>query len=208
MRADPDLAGPIGPATTEANEGEDMRVFAYATLVVAALGVATVTAPAQAQAAEKPQHCVVDVSTAGQKMSCYDSFTTAIAKATKGRVTDAPADVRTAMRDPKLTAELNDTSFAPAGGFVLSTEYDGSNFASDSISYTGSTGCDEFDDVDFELAYVGDRWNDDISSYRAFSNCLVIHWEHRDFMGRPIGPDGGRADMGFMDDEASSIQWI
>jgi hypothetical protein len=184
-----------------------MRVFAYATLVVAALGAATITAPAPAQAADKPQHCVVDVSTVSQKMSCYDSFTTAIAKATKGRVTDAPADVRTAMRSPKLAAQLNDTSFAPAAGFVLSTEWDGSGFSSDSISFTGSTGCDNSMDVDFEVAYVGDRWNDDISSYLAFSNCLVKHWEHRDFAGLSTGFDAGQSDMGIMDDETSSIQW-
>ncbi len=184
-------------------KGENpMRVFAFVTLAVAALGAGAVAVPAHAE--EKPRHCVVDVAAATSPMSCYDSFTTAIAKATGGRVTDAPADVRTAMRDPKLIAQLNDTSFSPAQGFVLSTEWDGSNFSSDSISFTGTTGCDEFN---WSVSYVGDRWNDDISSYQAFSNCVVRHWEHRDFAGVSTAFDRGQPDMGWMDDETSSIDW-
>ena len=180
-----------------------MRVFALVTVAVAAaVGAGAVAVPAHA--AEKPQHCEVDVATASSPMSCYDSFTTAIAKATGGRVTDAPADVRKAMRDPKLIAQLNDTSFSLAQVCVLSTECDGSDFTSDSVTYTVTAGCDGFN---WSKAYVGDRWNDDISSYQAFSNCVVRHWEHRDFAGLSTAFDRGQSDMGWFDDETSSIDW-
>lgn len=214
-----------------------MRVFAYATLVVAALGAATVAVPAQAAdkpqpkvsaasqhttgwqgcpgtlgcpqvAEEKAQHCVVDVSAPNSKPTCYDSFTTAIAKATKGRVTDAPANVRTAMNDPKLNAQLNDTSFAPAGGFVASIEWDGKARTGSTMTYTAPSGCtDTLNDIDWVKPYVGDAWNDRISSYRGYSNCWVRHWENPDYWGIGMGFDSGRDDLEYMDNATSSIEW-
>jgi hypothetical protein len=183
-----------------------LRIIALPSIAVAGMGMASLSAPAQAQAGSKDRHCVTDVSAPNTSTTCYDSFTTAIATATRGRVTDAPGDVRRAMRDPKLIAQLNDTSFSPAQSFVLSTEWDASGFSGDSVSFTAPSGCttDTLDDIEWQVAALPDSLND-ISSYLAFSHCRVKHWEHPNFTGRSIGFDGGRADMGDM--EASSIQW-
>ena len=187
-----------------------LRIIAFASITVAGMGMAFLATPAQAQAGSKDRHCVTDVSAPNTPATCYDSFTTAIAKATGGRVTDAPADVRKAMRDPKVTAQLNDTSFAPTVNVILSVEWLDSYLGGDSVTFTAPSGCtDTRDDIDWQDASLPDGLNDEISAYTTFSNsnCRVKHWEHPNFAGMSIGFDAGRTDMGDMDDETSSIQW-
>jgi hypothetical protein len=182
-----------------------IRTFTFASIVVIGMGMTFAATPAQA-VVQKPRHCVVDVSAANARMACYDSFTTAIAEATRGRVTDAPADVRKAMRDPKLIAELNDPT--PAASAVLSIEWDGSNYTGHSVTVTAPIGCTlSGDDIDWQVPSLEPGLDDQISSYMAFSGCWVKHWEHPNYTGLSIGFDGGQADMGEMDNKTSSIQW-
>jgi hypothetical protein len=51
-------------------------------------------------------------------------------------------------------------------------------------------------------------WNDEISSFRNYSQCYSMHYEHAGFWGARIGWDyPSRGDLGCMDEETSSIQW-
>ena len=180
-------------------------------MALAAMGLAFVAKPAQA--AEPPRHCVVDVAEKNTPMECYDSFTAAIAKATGGRVTDAPNNVQAALKDEQLTARLNATGATKdrasvAVDVLIGIEYWDSGFRGSTYTFTAPWGCTgTTSDIDWQFASLPSNWNDEIGSYRGFSNCWVKHYEHSFFGGISTAYDGGRADMGWMDDETSSLRW-
>ena len=196
-----------------------LRPLGFAAIAMVAMGIAFVATPAQA--AEKPRHCVANASDANAPIRCYDSFTTAIAKATGGRVTDAPDNARAALKDARLAAQLNATStkqvaatIAPqdraslAANIVVSIEYWDSGFGGSTYTWTAPWGCTgTTSDTDWEAATLQSNWNDEIGSYRGYANCWVKHFEHIYFSGISTAYDGGLADMGWMDDETSSIRW-
>jgi cell wall-associated NlpC family hydrolase len=61
----------------------------------------------RAKTARKAGHCVTSLTKTVNPTTCYDTFTAAMAAVTGGKVTDAPADVRVAMKDQGLLARLN-----------------------------------------------------------------------------------------------------
>jgi hypothetical protein len=61
--------------------------------------------------------------------------------------------------------------------------------------------------VDWGIPSLPSDWNDEIGSYRTFSNCWAKHYEHINCSGISTAYDAGQADMGRMDDETSSIQY-
>jgi hypothetical protein len=170
-----------------------------------------------AHAAPAGRHCVASAST-GAPMVCYSSFTTAIANATGGRVTDAPGDAKVALNDQKLAKKLNDLPSAPSkapmaalSNIVISVEYTGEDFGGSTLTITGTHACDNFTSpVEFTMASLPSGWNDDIESFRGFANCAGMHFLH-------IGATGPFNDNGFffsrtsfpswLDDEVSSIAW-
>ena len=62
-------------------------------------------------------------------------------------------------------------------------------------------------DVDWTVPSLPGGWNDQIGSYPTFSGCRAKHFEHINFGGISTEFDAGQSDMGWMDDEASSIQY-
>jgi hypothetical protein len=190
-----------------------LRIFFLASIAAAGMGTVAVAAPARA--AGQDRHCVIDVSSPGARATCYDSFTAAIAEATGGRITDAPDNAAAAVKDPRLAARLNapvtrSGGAAPAADVLIGIEYEDSDFEGSTLTITAPAGCfgaHTDADWDWGLSSVGSDWNDEIGSYRAFSGCLAEHFEHIDFGGVSTAYDAGRADMGWMDDEASSIRW-
>lgn len=188
------------------------RKSILAMAALAGLGLAFVGTPAQA--AEQPQHCVVNVSDASAQTKCYGSFSKAIANATGGRVTDAPGNARKAKTDSGFAAQLNALrpkaargSVAPAAAIVISIEWEDSGFEDSTLTYSATSGCTNPFGLDWQASSMPSGWNDQIGSYRGFANCLVKHFEHNNFSGVSTAFDGGLADMGWMDDETSSIQW-
>ena len=61
--------------------------------------------------------------------------------------------------------------------------------------------------IDYEVSFVGGRWNDDISSYLDFSNCWTKLYEHANFGGRSRGFQGDSPTLGDFNNIASSIRW-
>jgi hypothetical protein len=92
---------------------------------------------------------------------CYDDFTAAIAAATGGQITDAPADVRVAMNDQRLLAKLNHTGekkdekkntadIQPTAELVLGILFDDTIFDGSALIFTGSRACTWTpNDIDF-----------------------------------------------------------
>ncbi|MFB8441547.1 hypothetical protein ACFC7A_21120 [Streptomyces niveus] len=196
-----------GPIVTE---GQRMRKRMLASAVaVAGMGMALTAQPTQA--VQKDRHCVVNVSTGAQ--SCYTSFTDAVAKATGGRVTDAPDDSRAAMSDSRLLNRLNarPTTKAGTGAAALapiSIMYKDADFRGDSLIYQGEFDCSPtLTDINYTVELIRADFNDEIGSYRAFRGCRLSLFEHRGWAGGLIGFAGDRTDLGILDDKASSIRW-
>jgi hypothetical protein len=189
--------------------------------VLVGCGIAAALLPATvANAAPAGRHCVVSVSP-GAAMTCYSSFTTAISKATGGRVTDAPADAKAALGDERLAGKLNGLRPAPArsevapaaNDIVISIEYSSTGWSGSSLIVNAWHTCDDWlDPVEFVLTGMPDGWNDEIESFRAYANCAAQHWLH---IGADLrfGPGDGSyyyyrsAFPDWLSDEISSISW-
>ena len=187
---------------------------------MAVTGMALAFLPATAHAEKGLGHCVLDLP-AGS-MSCYGTFTEAIAAATNGRVTTVPNDVHKAQDDPALKAYLAAQVAAadcPQGGkdgCILSIEYEDEDFDDSTLTSRGPFTCSgPITDIDYELPQMPPGWNDQIDSFRSSTDnfgplaglCYVQHFEHSNFQGGWIGPSPTTAHMGGMGDQTSSIRW-
>jgi hypothetical protein len=187
-----------------------IRTLAFASIAIVGMGMAAVATPAQAT--EKDRHCVVNV--AEGSTICFSSFTEAIATATGGQVTDAPDSAGAAMKSPRLAAQLNATSAKKGGAspiaaaIVIGIEWWDSDLGGATYTVTAPSGCTTtLNDIDWVVPSLPSNWNDEIGSYRSYANCYAKHFEHISFTGISTAFDGGQNDMGWMDDETSSIQW-
>jgi hypothetical protein len=192
-----------------------IRIIAFAAIVVAAVGAAaSFTTPAQAQAGAggKGRHCVMNLSAPSAPTTCYDSFTEAIAKASGGRITDAPSDVRAAMRDPKLAAELNSGGGIGTKAFVIGVEYYLQNFSGASLTFNGDHTCTgTTSDLEYRQAPLptlgGINWNNNIRSFQGFNNCYQRMWDNANCTGLLLDYTGSSADMGVARDRTECIDW-
>ncbi|WP_433335181.1 hypothetical protein [Spirillospora sp. CA-294931] len=185
--------------------------------IVAAAGLALVSAPASAEA-QKKANCVVHLSQGGA-IDCYATFTEAMRDATNGRVTDAPKNARDAIKDATLTRRVNAAAAkkgaarAAAGGTAIGVELEHNIGTLGGRSWTveADYGCDgNLAGHDWEVRDLGDSWwNDEISGATAYGHCWVRHFEHHEFGGRSSGWarfNVNLTDVG-MNDMTSSIQW-
>jgi hypothetical protein len=151
--------------------------------------------------------------------TCYDTFTAAIAAATGGRITDAPADSRVAMNDERFVARVyGDKKKEPQTGDekkeaiqprihgIIGTIFYQSDFDSSSATWSAES-CDDSGSIDWEVEYVGDDWNDNFESARGGNNCQMKVWEHRNFQGASTQWFWAMAWLGVLQDEGSSLQF-
>jgi hypothetical protein len=180
-----------------------MPVSASAETGSTATTTSTTTPERQAQS-----HCVTDVESLS--LECFSSFRAAIAAATGGQVQDAPEDAQAAALDDGFTADLNQLSVVPQAEaeVVIGIEYEDPGFRGDSLIVKAPFGCDGLPGADWQMSQVPSGWNDEISSYKVFSNCLVEHWQQPGFAGAHVGPSGDQSYIGdAMNDRTSSIRW-
>jgi hypothetical protein len=195
-----------------------IRTLTLATVAIASMGVTVLSSAASASAAPAPvkaRHCVMNVATG--TTACYANFTKALAAATGGAVTDAPADAAAAVKDSRLAARLNASAATKKSGavanraaadIVIGIEYEDSDYEDSTLTYSAPSGCTgPVTDVDWVAASLPSGWNDEIGSYQGYGGCWAKHFEHINYGGASFGFDSGRSDMGVLDDEASSIQW-
>jgi len=197
-------AGSIGSAPLISTEERKMLIHTLAFASIAAAGAGLTFTATPAPAAEKPRACVVDTADA---MACYDTFTEAIAKATGGRITNAPDNARKAANDPRLAAELNALATKPAGrsgqaGTVIEIAWENSDFGGTSYTFTAPSGCTStLNDIDFSASNVPSGF--ELRLYQNYGNCYSKHYEYPNFEGRSVGWVGG----GVLPFPAKSIQW-
>lgn len=186
--------------------------------ITTALGVAALTlaaAPTAAHAATRP-NCVADL-TGRTPTTCFATMTEAVAAATGGRLTDAPATGAEALRDAGFPARV-DTANAfrttAANDIVISIEYDLRDHDEDGgiLIWKGDKECTtRTTDVDYQISdynVSAPNWVNRISSFQTFGNCWAKHFENPNLGGASVGFEGTRAYIGAaMDNRTSSQQW-
>jgi hypothetical protein len=184
--------------------------------IAALLSVVCSLAPAQSSQPEKqsPKHCVVQTEAVRQGEStpipspaarpqCFGTFQEALLFATNGSVKVAPD-----FLPQELTSEvLGKSAVQPLATFVIGIEYEHADFGGSSILYQNSVSCVGFQ---HSVSFVGEAWNDRISSARAFSNCNhAVHFEHANFVGASVDCFSACSYIGdAMNDRTSSIRWF
>ncbi|WP_412537755.1 hypothetical protein R8Z50_17985 [Longispora sp. K20-0274] len=184
------------------------------TAVLGAVLLALVAAPTAAHAvpAASGPHCAVQLLRQGTVQHCFPTFREAIAFGTHGAVTDAP-DAQEAATDPDFQAKV-ESPVARQVFTLIGVEYDAVNYGGNSFSvFRGSPCSGPVNDVDKQIGnldVIG--WNDKISSFRTYNNCLATHYYLTDYQGTHFGYWSSQASMPVIDginmnDNTRSIRW-
>jgi hypothetical protein len=190
-----------------------MRRLAAPLSLLAAMLISCLVAPPVAAASPEEsaggKHCVYNLSTSTEQ--CFATFTQAIGFATGGLVTDAPADPATAAADPTFDQRINAASSATTDpsitSAVLGVSWKDAGYSGASVSWSASSGCDSDADIDWQVSYVGDTWNDIISSAKSYNNCQSKYWQNYKCWGSATSWFTSLSYFGTMNDRASSIQF-
>jgi hypothetical protein len=132
--------------------------------------------------------------------TCFSTFARAIAAATDGRVR-LPAWAKPGSVTPN---ELNAGADAPDTEFVLSIDYQNSDFGGDTLTWTQTSKCGSF-----QASSMPSGWNDTVSSVIASSGCANTLFKNDDFGSTTFGiPKNGSASaLGSFNDQTSSETW-
>jgi hypothetical protein len=175
-------------------------VSAAMSLAAAALGVGAGTAAAE-PAGQGAQHCTLDTATSARQ--CFADYTQAIAQASHGRITTAPADARAATRDPALRTQL---AAQPKGDVIQGTFFDGTDYTGDSLTVSGPDLCVKDGVINWQLD-LGDDWKNKVSSVQPWGNCWIWLYPETGLNGDRDGPfKENTGNIGaFMDNRTQSI---
>ncbi len=139
-------------------------------------------------------------SSAAAKITCYATFADAVRTITNGRVR-LPASAGPGSVTPD---EINPAPGSPDATFVLSVDYQNANFGGNTLFWTESSGCG-----DFETPSMPSGWNDVISSVANSSGCASTLYQNNNFTGTTFGVkrNASAGSLGSFNDEASSQAW-
>ena len=164
------------------------------------------TAPAIALAgtAAAGQACIAQAppagSTAMPAVTCYPTFAQSISAATSGRVS-LPA---TAAPGSVTPDQINAGPATPSTTYVISIDFQNSNFGGSSLTWYESSKCGSF-----QISQMPSGWNDVVSSVEAFSGCANTLYQNNNF-GTPtfnIARNGSASGLGSFNDKTSSQKW-
>jgi hypothetical protein len=132
---------------------------------------------------------------------CYSSFEVALSVGT-GTTVDLDTSVTAAsLSEATLEGEVS-TSGADV---LLGIEYNEFNYDGSSNSYYATSGCAN---TTWEVAYVGDTWNDRFESGKGFGACdRNRKFEHADFGGSALLCTPNCPDYGPLRNRVSSLRW-
>jgi hypothetical protein len=176
------------------------------------------------------KHCVATIgkSVSGRPdVECFSTFRDAIRDATNGRVSNAPKDASGFAGDRAMqkrifsgateTSATGSRKISPRSVTgndvvgccnVLSVEYEDSGFGGNTLTYRAKgRPCDSDGGLEVGVSYVGDKWNDEISSYVGSGRCQVKHYQNSNYGGASTRLRQQDNYMGIFNDETSSIKW-
>ena len=216
----------MGGALCGGGTGTVWRAVLVVALALAAAALAVLGTQTEASGetkAGKGRHCVATVGEGmgeAPRTECFSRFRAAIEEATGGRVAEAPNDASKLATDRSLQKAV----FAAANGGpsskavngndvvgccnVLSVEYEHAGYGGNTLTYRAKgRPCDGDAGLEVGVSYVGDKWNDEISSYVGSGRCQVKHYQHREYRGSSTSLRQQDGRMGVFNDETSSIKW-
>lgn len=179
--------------------------------IVAALGLLTLVyaAPvAGASPASNAQSCVnrLELVAAGSPEAkvvssiCFTSFARAWGYVTHGRVA-LPSD----LRAENVTQAMVDAAASPTS-VVLGIDWDGSSYTGANVVWEASNTCTTTQS--WTVTYVGNTWNDRISSAKSYGGCHTFnHFEDGGFGGAVQQCKPNCSTMGVMNNQTSSLSW-
>lgn len=157
------------------------------------------------------QHCVMNLEAVpgrhGQARiattTCFRTFAEALNHATGGF-----ANARVGLQPKDVTSQMLPASTLTS--VVLGIDYQYSNYnntiAGWTATWTASSGCTS--SLSWTVSNVGSRYNDQISSAKAFSNCNKYHhYEHENYGGAVLTCRPNCDYMGVMDNQTTSLSW-
>lgn len=197
----------------------DIRRAAAVTFTVACgLAVLPAAAPAgNAAPGANGQHCVAGMDGAGQQ--CFDTFTEAVAVATDGRITDAPASARAAATDESFRAEVaagaraasGSGARSPAGAraaadIILGTFFEHEDYGGATFTVYGDGLCTKDGKVDYNFTFPDD-WKNIISSVQPWASCWLWLYPEPNLGGDRDGPFKENAPFigPYMNDRTQSV---
>jgi hypothetical protein len=137
-----------------------------------------------------------------EKIGCYDTLSASLSAGTGGAVR-----VAAGTQPSDLTDRMVSTSGTRAVDVVIGIEYTGVGYneAADSRVYLAPDTCDG---TRYEVAYVGDRWNDDFASGKGFGGCdHNKKFQDSNFGGDVLTCTPNCSDYGTLRNEVSSLRW-
>jgi hypothetical protein len=174
-----------------------------ALIALAAMGVPS----AQAQQGKHCAYRLDPVSKTGHVtlaepvlIGCYATFAEAISAGTSGNVTVDPSMTPDRVTDADLTRTDS------RGAVLIGTEFLGTGYGGDSNTYSALLTCSALNT--WEVAYVGDAWNDKFSSGKGFGGCdHNKKFAASNFGGNVLTCTPNCTNYGDLSNEVSSLRW-
>jgi hypothetical protein len=135
-------------------------------------------------------------------LGCYPTFAEAVAAGSGGAI-DLPPDAEPAtLTESALEAATADITT----NVMIGTEYTSTSYLGSSNSYFASETCSAT--LTWEVAYVGDAWNDDFESGKGFGSCdHNKKFTASNFGGSVLTCTPNCADYGSFRNLISSLRW-
>ena len=123
----------------------------------------------------------------------------------KRRVLSAAAVTAATLCGLSLAGAAPASADTVIGIFYADSGYGGSTNTS---IVPGTTSCtSSTSNVDWQLGSFSSSWNDEIGSFRGYSNCYIKVWENINYGGASLPYTSARSSLGVLDDEVSSAQF-
>ncbi|HEX3762888.1 MAG TPA: hypothetical protein VHW23_29530 [Kofleriaceae bacterium] len=152
-------------------------------------------------------HCVLSATS---ELSCFATFTEAMAAGSSGRIADAPSNVKAALSDPGFNARVDALAAAPAAQIVVVILYDDTDQDGDSFAIWKGSGCDgDITTKDHDVASLTPYgWDDSVESLHSYSQCHTVLYANDNWTGARTGKIGTSNNVGdIMSDEANSLEF-
>jgi hypothetical protein len=167
---------------------------------------------APAGAADAAGHCVFwlePVSAEGDviqaepvPLGCYETYADAVAAGSGGSIQLEDAASPATVTD----TDLEDGTVSTSSSVAIGTEYNHTSYQGASNTYFASTTCS--DTTTWEVAYVGDAWNDTFESGKGFGGCdRNRKFKASQFDGDSILCTPNCSTYGALRNEVSSLRW-
>lgn len=103
------------------------------------------------------------------------------------------------------------TAGSASAGTVVGIQFEHSNYGgatyTHSVTTNGYACTQTVGDVDVQFPTFPSSWNDEISSFRGYTNCASKNYEHSYYGGAAYGYYIYSSNLGVLNDETSSVRY-